>query len=145
MTVGRGNDRKEKAGDEAAPVDESPPFWEWVVAGIGALALVACVGYLAWDAMGLPPTPAAPHAQVDKVQRVQDRFAVNVTVHNRGRRTVSELKVVAELRGPGGVAERADTVLDFLAGNSSREVVFYFERDPTGMEVRAFAESGQQP
>lgn len=128
--------------------EQDPPFWEWIVAAVGAVALVACTGYLALDAFAAPRTAPSPQVKAEAIARSpgsDGRFAVRVAVSNAGSMPVSELKVVAELQPPQGEPERMDTVLPYLPGHSERHATFYFGSDPGAGTLRLFAESGQKP
>jgi uncharacterized protein (TIGR02588 family) len=123
----------------------APPFWEWVVAGIGLVLVLAVLGYLVLDAFHSPDTPPAPEVQVLGVEAQAGRFLVRFSARNGGSRTAEQLKVVATLKEAGKVVEEVDTVMDFLPGRSSREGGVFFQRDPRLLQLELQARSYIRP
>ena len=122
-----------------------PPLWEWVVAGVGLVLVLAVLGYLVLDAVRAPDTPPAPELQVLGVEAQGGRFLVRFRAHNRGSRTAEQLKVVGTLAQGGRTLEEADTQLDFLPGGSSREGGLFFQADPRTLQLDLQARSYLRP
>lgn len=137
--------RSVQAGDQQDAREEAPPFWEWVVAGLGLVLVLSCLGYLLLQAMAGPPTPPDPRIEVVAVRAQGDRFLVELRVSNRGQATAEALKVAGELRQGDAVLEEADTEFEFLPGESSRLGGLFFERDPRRFALRLRAVSYQVP
>ena len=131
--------------DDEAARQEAPPFWEWMVAGLGLVLVLSCLGYLLLQAMAGPPTPPDPRIEVVAVRAQGDRFLVELRVSNRGRATAEALKVAGELRQGDAVLEEADTEFQFLPGESARAGGLFFERDPRQFALRLRAVSFQAP
>jgi len=125
--------------------EEAPPFWEWVMAGVGLLLLLASLGYLGWQAVQGPKTPPAPQVQALGVEPQGQRYLVRFRVHNGGDVTAEQLHVVGELRQQGQVVEQSETDFDFLPGGSSREGGLFFTRDPRGLQLDLQARSYRKP
>ena len=142
MTKKQAHDSKQM--DEAA-VEAPPPFWEWVVAGVGLVLLLASLAYLTYEALMHEPTPPAPVVEALGSERQGERWLVKFRVTNRGTLTAERLKVAGALRQQGAVVEESDTEFDFLPGRSSREGGLFFARDPAGLQLELAARSYQQP
>lgn len=130
---------------QAVAAATAPALWEWAVAGLGALLLVATLGYLVYDAVASADSAPDPAVQVLRIQRQEGRFLVRVKVVNRGREPAAMLRVTGELRRGETVVEQSDTEFDFLPGRSAREAGLFFEHDPGAFELRLGARSFQQP
>lgn len=136
----------DRAGEEqGGPDDQAPSFWEWVLAGVGLLLLVASVGYLLyyqWSSSDAPPDPAI---EVIAVHRQQGRFLVRVRVTNRSHTTAADLRVTGELRQGDAVVERSETEFPYLAAESSHEGGLFFTHDPRTLRLELGVESYQVP
>lgn len=124
--MGRQNDREQGGEDRREP---PPPFWEWVVAALGAVLVLASVAYLLLQARE-EASPPHPQVQVVEVVPQGGRFLVRLRVHNAGRQTAAALRLEGELRQGGAVLERSEADLDYLPGESSREAGLFFAHDP---------------
>lgn len=132
-------------GTAEAPAEGPPPFWEWVVAALGLVLLLASVGYLAWHARFEPATPPDPVVEVTSVGAQGDRHLVLFRVHNRGTATAAALRITGELRREGQVVEQAETEFQHLPGRSSREAGLFFRNPPAQFELVLAPRSFQRP
>jgi uncharacterized protein (TIGR02588 family) len=144
MNADRNEPRDEEGRHEAA-VDEPPPFWEWVMATVGLLLLLASLGYLTYEALVREPTAPAPFVQALGAERQGDRWLVRFRVQNRGTLTAEHLKVTGTLRHAGTPAEETEIEFDFLPGESSREGGLFFSRDPAGGQLELAARGYRKP
>ena len=136
-------DRRDQG--QGGPDDQAPSFWEWVLAGLGLLLLVASVGYLLyyqWSSSDAPPDPAI---EVIAVDPQQGRFLVRVRVRNRSHTTAADLRVTGELRQGDAVVERSETEFPYLAAESSHEGGLFFTHDPRTLRLELGVESYQVP
>lgn len=125
---------------------EAPPSpWEWLVAAIGLVLLVASLGYLVHDALGGDGAPPSPAVRVAGVEEQGGRFLVRVQVANESRATAADLRVEGELRRGADVVERSETQFPFLPGQSVREGGLFFRQDPRTLELVLTARSYQKP
>lgn len=126
--------------------EEAPPFWEWVVAAIGLVLVLASLGYLAYGALQqrAESTPQ-PLVEMVRVERNGPRFLVLVRVTNRGDVTAEGLVVAGELKHQGQVLERSEVEFDFLPRHSSREAGLFFARDPASLQLELSAVSYRKP
>ncbi len=128
--------RSDDADDAGAPREEAPPFWEWVVAGIGLVLVLASLVYLAINALEMRED-ARPRPQLELlgVEPLGQRFLVRVRVANHGEATAEGLVVAGELQQQGQVLERAELTFDFLPPRSTREAGLFFTRDPRTLHL----------
>lgn len=103
---------------------------EWTVFALGLLAVLAVVGYLAYEAATADSTPPDLRVEVGRPVRRSGGFAVPVTVHNRGDQTAEGVRVEVTLEMPGGPPERADFDVAFVPRRSRREGWVTFREDP---------------
>jgi uncharacterized protein (TIGR02588 family) len=125
--------------------DPDPPLWEWAVAALGAVVLLAVLGFLAWETWRLDHSPPDPRLSVEKVvEQPGSRYLVIVRAENRGSQAAASLKISGRLRA-GGTVESSDTEFQYLPGASHREAGLFFTHDPRGGELTLSVESYQQP
>jgi uncharacterized protein (TIGR02588 family) len=141
---GSENEGRRHAGEDAR--EEAPPFWEWVVAGVGLLLLLASLAYLGWHALQGPQSPPAPRIELLGVDaQPQGGFLVRLRVRNAGGQTAAGLAVSGELKQGEQTLEQSETELDYLPGGSSREAGLFFTRDPRGGQLELSAKGYQKP
>lgn len=125
--------------------EQPPPFWEWVVAGIGAVLLVATLAFLGHQALQPREEAPVPAVTVLGIEQQAAGFVVRLKVRNEARTTAADLRVAGVLRQDGRELERSDTEFQFVPGRSSREGGLFFTRDPRRHALEVRAESYQKP
>jgi uncharacterized protein (TIGR02588 family) len=135
-------------GDPPRDAVEAPPaLWEWVVAALGLLLVVASMTVLlheAWTSPSLPPQPQIRVLGIEP-RRDQAGFLVRLQVHNRSGATAANLRIEGELKQGDEVLERSETEFQYLPGRSSREAGLFFTRDPRALRLELSARSFQKP
>ena len=129
------------AGAPAHPV----PLLEWVIAGMGALLVVAAIAYLVHQALWRDETPPDVRLAAERVLPLQEGYVVEFRATNRGAQAAQELVVEGRLMGPDGVAETAEATFDYLPPNSYREGGLFFTGDPRQGELRLRAKGYARP
>lgn len=133
-------------GDAAQRPEEPPPFWEWVVAGIGALLLAGALAFLAQHALsGGGAEPPRPVIVVQDIVAQPGGWVVLLRVHNQARKTAADLRVSGVLTRAGMELERSETEFQYVPGHSSRDGGLFFRRDPREYRLDLRAESYQDP
>jgi uncharacterized protein (TIGR02588 family) len=130
---------------DAAVREEAPPFWEWVVAGVGLVLLLASLGYLGWHAVVTPHTPPSPEIELVGVEQQGSRFLAQVRVRNRGTLTAEKLVVSGRLKRGDETVEESEAEFDHLPGESTREGGLFFSRDPRSLQLELRARSYLKP
>jgi uncharacterized protein (TIGR02588 family) len=125
--------------------EDSPPFWEWFVAGLGALLVLLCMGYLAYRAVTGNSAAPMPDIRVVEVMRLDGVHLVRVKVYNRSESTAEGLRIAGLLERDGGIVERSQVVIQYLPGESWREAGLFFRRDPAEFDLRLVPEGYEAP
>jgi uncharacterized protein (TIGR02588 family) len=121
-------------------------FAEWITFSIAALIVASIVGLVlySWVTVGdLPPVLAIE--QSGKIRQAEGNFYVPFTLTNKGGETADAVRVTAELRIDGNVAQRGEQQIDFLAGGEAEEGVFLFSHNPQNGELILRIASYQKP
>lgn len=114
---------------KAAPT----PLLELVLAGISAVLIAALVGYLLVLATRTgDPHPPDVTVRLAAPERLRHGWLVRFEAINDGDEPAGQLRL--ELVAGG---ERAETMIDFLAAQSSATGGFFLARDPTGASLEA--------
>lgn len=113
-----------------SPEDARVARWEWLVAGLGALFVLAVLGYLAWYRLAHPETPPKLVAEVASVTEDAGFHYVEVTARNDGFSTAAGVLLLGELVQDGRPVEESEAEIDYLPGHSRRRVTLIFARDP---------------
>lgn len=122
--AGQGADGKPR------PEEARVARWEWLVAGIGALFVLAVLGYLAWYRITHPDTPPKLVAEVASVSEDAGFYYVAVTARNDGRATAAAAILRGELMADGRIVEESEAEIDYLPGHSRRQLTLIFTEDP---------------
>lgn len=114
---------------EATPT----PLLELVLAGVSAVLIAALVGYLLLLATRTgDPHPPDVSVRLSAPERLEHGWLVRFEAVNDGDEPAGQLRLEL-LAGD----ERAETVIDFLAAQSSATGGFFLARDPTGAPLEA--------
>lgn len=138
------NRNEDAAAGPADAAEGPPPLWEWLIAGLGLLLVLASLAYLTVQALA-PATPPDPVVELVAVHEQQDRYLAVVRVRNRGRQTAEALQVAGVLRQGDAVLERSETQFEFVPGGSAREGGLFFRHDPRAYALELRPESYQAP
>lgn len=131
---------------DASRKDPDPPPWEWAVAALGAVVLLAVLGFLAWDAWRLDHSPPDPRLSVEQVlEQPGPRYLVIVRAQNNGSQAAASLKITGRLRSGGSTVESSDTEFQYLPGASKRRAGLFFTHDPHRGELTLSVDSYQLP
>ena len=113
--------------------------WHWATAALGLALLLATIAFLLHDGLARRRTPyPVLAASVDTVARTAGGHVVRLRVRNDGGVAAANVRVRATLRGGGGVAEEAETTLDYVPPMSTRDAGVVLAGDPLGgrLDVR---------
>lgn len=109
------------------------PILELVLAGISAVLIAALVGYLLLLATRSgDPHPPDVSVRLSAPERLEHGWLVRFEAVNDGDEPAGQLRLEL-LAGD----ERAETVIDFLAAQSSATGGFFLARDPSGAPLEA--------
>lgn len=119
---------------------------EWVAAAVGAVVILATVGYLGYEGItesgvGTPDLIV----EVDSVVPRQRGWAAIIEVRNVGSATAASVRIVGELLADTAVVETSETTLDYVPETSSRGGALLFTRDPAGFDLEVRPTGYERP
>ena len=140
------NEQSREENDEGSEPREQPvTLLEKVATTLSALLVAALVVILVRDALR-PDAPPGFSVDVGTVAAAGPRFHVPVTVHNLGDKSAKSVVVHLELviARNDSVAAESDVEIDWLPGQSSRDVMGVFaarsgEQTSVRADVRGYA------
>lgn len=118
---------------------------EWSVFGLSVAIIAALAGFIVLDA--LRGGSSAPQIDVETGPFVArgERFAVPLTVINRGSRTAEGLRVEIALKNENGDVEVAEVTFAFVPRQSRRHAWAFFTQNPRGLRIEARAIGFAEP
>jgi len=132
-------------GEGSSVAEHRAGALEMIATAVSALLVCGILGVLIWDAVH-PNTRPAFAAHAGRVGISNGAYHVPVSVHNSGDDAAKAVVVHLELVASDSVLAESDLTIDWLPGNTSKEVVGLFARpasapSPTGVhvEVRGYA------
>jgi uncharacterized protein (TIGR02588 family) len=126
---------------------ESQPIGtlEKMATAVSGLLIAALLGVLLWDSVH-PNTEPSFTTRPGAVAIVSGSYRAGVTVRNSGDESAKAVVVHLELVASDSVLAESDVTIDWLPGNSTREVVGLFAQPSSGQrptavraEVRGYA------
>jgi uncharacterized protein (TIGR02588 family) len=121
---------RQTSGKPKATPARGPHPAEWVIGGISAILVITLVAYLAYRGSTADGRPPEFSVNVETIERVGQRFHINVSVTNPGDATAAGVIVRASLGEAGEVIETGEIEFDYLPAGSMRRGAFVFARDP---------------
>lgn len=121
------------------------PFSEWVVAGIGAVLVLATIAILLYSAATSDDAPPRLSVRAVSIQPAGSQFLVVIEVGNDGGSTAADARIEAERREHGVVVERRETTIDFVPPKSKRRAGVFFSREPKADELTLRASGYREP
>ena len=113
---------------------------EWVTLCASILLIASVAGYLVYDLLRpqRPTVPVEVRVLTDQARAEGDLYVVPMEVHNRGSRTLSDLKVLVnwQSRG-GGETKRQDVTIQYLGEGASTKAYLYFDQHPRELHINA--------
>ena len=118
---------------------------EWIIATAGAAILIVCAIIVLAGSSATETVPVIV-AQIEKVTKTEAGFLLEAKVLNSGHEPAAEVRVKAALQPPGaGHTETRESVLDYVPGNSTKRIGFYFVSDPRQGRLELQAHSFVHP
>ena len=110
------------------------PLWEKIVGGLGLVLLCAGFIYLTWTALNNEKSPPDISFDIDAITAMEAGFLVTVNVSNSGSESAAALQVQGVLSKNGVESETYTMEIDYIPSRSTREIGFFFKKDPrTGL------------
>ena len=119
--------------------------WEWVIAAIGFVLVVAAIGTAVYRAATEELTPPVLEFAVKSVRQTHHGYLVGFTVRNSGNQTAAGLMVSGELRNGEQIVETSTARFTYAPSNSTREGGLYFSNDPASFVLNIKALGYEKP
>lgn len=116
-----------------------PSGTEWAVGVLGGLAVLALLGFLAYQAVAVADEPAALRAQATAVERTPAGYVTTVRVRNVGGQTAQDVHLTGELTRDGTRVDSATATLPYVPARSEREATLVFGTDPATADLSVTA------
>lgn len=130
--------RGEGEGTRTSPLEAA-------VAMLGAVMVLALVGYMIAYAVGGPDGPPEFSFEHGAARPVAGGHLVEFTLRNEGGTTAATVRVSASLLADGRAVERSVATFDYLPARASRSGGVLFARDPSRHAVHFRVESYADP
>lgn len=149
----------EKANDQAKNREESEaenerknqpqlkatPVWEWVIAAVGFILVVASLGTSVYRAIVEESTPPILEISVGSITPTTGGYLVTFVVKNSGKQTAANLTVEGELKSGADSAETSSTSLTYAPADSRREGGLFFAKNPNEYKIELRAKGYEKP
>lgn len=102
---------------------------EKLVALSGALLLLGAIGILLFYAIRAGDGPPDLQVRVEHIQRLGDRYLVEIATRNEGGETAAAVQVAGRLTGQGKT-EKSQATFDYIPPRSESQGGLFFKQDP---------------
>lgn len=106
------------------------PTWEWIIAALGALLLLAVIAFTSYRIANDGGDPAGFSFEVDSVTEVNGTFVANISVINTGDQTAAALAIEGSIKQGEQDIETSTATLTYAPANSKRQAALIFTKDP---------------
>jgi uncharacterized protein (TIGR02588 family) len=134
-------DGEQQNGQQQKPI----PLSEWVVAIVGALLVLASIGYMTYEAIFGLKSPPDVTVQVTGVQPVQSGYLVEVQAQNIGGSTAAAVVVEGVLKQGEETVETSQASIDYVPSQSQRGAGLFFSYNPADFDLSVRAMGYQEP
>jgi len=124
------------------------PVWEWIIAAVGLILVVAALGTTLYRAVIEESTPPILEISVEAIVPTANGYLVNFSVKNNGNQTAAGLTVEGELKTDAEGAESVETIsatLAYAPANSRREGGLFFSKNPNEYRLEIRAKGYEKP
>lgn len=118
---------------------QSPPVWEWILAGVGAVLIATAMGTALYRVASTEDPPVAFEIEVVSTTRTASGFAVDFRVKNTGSKSAAAVNIEGKLTKNGEDVETSNATVTYVPADSEREGGLFFTNDPQvhQMQIRA--------
>ena len=124
------------------------PFLEKVIGAVGALFLLAIVGFLIYEVLQ-PSSPPVVLVAIESITPVTGGYLVQIEAENRGETTASTVEVEGTLtpsdQQDAAPIETSMTTFDYIPSQSSRRGGLFFQADPNQFLLEVVAKGYIEP
>jgi len=121
------------------------PVWEWIIAAVGLILVVAALGTTLYRAVTEESTPPILEISVEAIQPNANGYLVKFRVKNTGNQTAAGLTIEGELKRGEESAETSSATLAYTPANSQREGGLFFSKNPNEYKLEIRAKGYEKP
>ncbi len=127
-------------------VETEKPHWiEWVAGAVSVLLVLVVIGWIGKDALADRDTAPDLVGRVLRVEQKSQGFQVDFEIRNNASFTASQVKVRGEISGMATPTASAETILDYVPGQSNARGGLIFASDPAGRKITIRATAFNEP
>ncbi|HEV7436558.1 MAG TPA: TIGR02588 family protein [Pseudorhizobium sp.] len=115
---------------------QSTPAIEWAVAALGAILLVAMLGYMVFFGLSRPESPPQILVTYGDARQEPGGYALEFTASNKGGSTASQALIKGVLKRGSETVEEAEVTIDYIPQTSDRKGTLTFKQDPSHFELK---------
>ncbi|MFN0278625.1 MAG: hypothetical protein ACKVRN_08485 [Pyrinomonadaceae bacterium] len=134
--------RKEKANTKR---HEETPVWEWIIAAIGLVLVLAVISVTLYRAVTEKPGPPILDISAEPTVLAANGYLVTFRVNNTGSQTAAALTVEGNLMLGEETIETSTATLTYAPANSERHGGLFFTKDPSSYELKIRALGYEKP
>jgi uncharacterized protein (TIGR02588 family) len=121
------------------------PVWEWIVAAVGLIFVIATLGTTLYRAITEESTPPILEISVEAIVPTNNGYLVEFRVKNTGNQTAAALTIEGELKRGEESVETSTASLAYAPANSRREGGLFFTKNPNEFELNIRALGYEKP
>ncbi len=127
-------------------IETNEPHWiEWVTGALSAAVVLIVIIWIAKDAIMDRDVSPDLHGAVLQIDARSEGFQVLFEIQNSSSQTASQVTVRAELSDSSKSVEVAETIVDYVPGNSKAKGGIIFQNNPYGKAIAIRAASFNEP
>ncbi len=136
---------EEKEKKENQERQKETPVWEWIIAAVGLILVVAALGTTLYRAVTEESTPPILEISVKAIVPTSNGYLVEFRVKNTGNQTAAALTIEGELKRGAESVETSTASLAYAPANSQREGGLFFTKNPNEFELNIRALGYEKP
>ncbi|MDQ3088505.1 MAG: TIGR02588 family protein [Acidobacteriota bacterium] len=136
---------EEKEKKENRGRQKETPVWEWIIAAVGLILVVAALGTTLYRAVTEESTPPILEISVKAIVPTSNGYLVEFRVKNTGNQTAAALTIEGELKRGAESVETSTASLAYAPANSQREGGLFFTKNPNEFELNIRALGYEKP
>jgi len=136
---------EEKEKNENQERQKETPVWEWIIAAVGLIFVVAALGTTLYRAITEETTPPILEISVKAIVPTSNGYLVEFRIKNTGNQTAAALTIEGELKRGAESVETSTASLAYAPANSQREGGLFFTKNPNEFELNIRALGYEKP
>ena len=125
-------------GKPVSKAEREVTKWEWLIAVVSAIVVIASVGYVFYRAVTNDNAPPDIDFTIERIVPTRSGYVLEFWVYNYGGITAKDLTVEAELTATGEEPVVRSTAFLFVPDGSRRRGGVFFPVDPRRYDLRLY-------